>query len=64
MRGLKSKIDALDEATDGYKSSIIGWLETHLAKEEHFEIPGIHINDGKKNSKGIPAAVTPLKPYQ
>ena len=55
MRGLKSKIDALDEAIDDYKPSFICLAETHLAKEEQIRIPGFEIyrNDGTEKSKGI-----------
>ena len=59
VRGLKSKIDALDEVIDDYKPNLICLVETHLAKEEQIGIPGYRIyrNDGTKNSKGILIAV-------
>ena len=59
VRGLKSKIDPLDEATNDYKPNLICLVETHLAKEEQIGIPGYRIyrNDGTKNSKGILIAV-------
>ena len=55
MRGLKSKIDALDEAIDDCKQKLVCLGETHLAKEKQIAIAGyrIHSNDGIKNSKGI-----------
>ena len=54
MRGLKSKIDALDEAIDHYKPNLICLVETHMAKEEQIKIPGygIYRNDGIKIAKG------------
>ena len=59
MRGLKSKIDALDEVIDCYKPNLICLVESHLAKEEQIGIPGYRVyrNDGTKNSKGILIAV-------
>ena len=59
VRGMKSKIDASNEAIDDYKPSLIYLVETHLAKEEQTEIPGYKIcrNDDTKNSKGILVAV-------
>ena len=59
VRGLKSKIDALDEVIGDYKPNIICLVETRLAKEEQIGIPGYRIyrNDGTKNSKGILIAV-------
>ena len=59
MRRFKSKIDALDEAIDDYKTSLIHLIEAQLAKEEQTGIPGYRIyrNDGTKNSNGISIAV-------
>ena len=55
MRGLKSKIDALDEAIDDYKQKLVCLGETHLTKEKQITTARyrIHSNDGIKNSKGI-----------
>ena len=58
VRGLKSKIDALDETIDDYKTNLICLAETHLAKEEQIGISGYRIyrnnrNEDTKNSKGI-----------
>ena len=41
VREIKSKKDALDEAIDDYKPSLICLVETYLAKEEQIGIPGI-----------------------
>ena len=38
VKGLKSKICALDETIDDYDPSLILLVETHLAKEEPVEI--------------------------
>ena len=40
VRGLKSKIDALDKAIDNYKPNLICLVETHLAKEKQIGTPG------------------------
>ena len=55
MRGLRSKIDALDEGIDDYEQKLVHLGETHLAKEKQIAIAGyrIHSNDGIKSSKGI-----------
>ena len=59
VRGLKSKIDALDEVIDDYKPNLICLIETHLTKGEQIGIPlyRIYRNDATKNSKGILIAV-------
>ena len=59
VRGIKSKIDALDEVIDDYKPNLICLVEIQLAKEGQIRIPGYRIyrNDGTKNSKGILMAV-------
>ena len=59
MRGLKSKLHALDETIDDYGPCLIWLLETHLTEEEQIEIPWYRIyrNDGTKNGKGILVAV-------
>ena len=59
MRRLKSRIDALDEATDDYKPSLIHLVEAHLVKEEQIGIPGYRVyrNNATENSKGILLAV-------
>ena len=60
VRGIKAKIDALDEVNDDYKPNLICLVEIQLSKEEQIRIPGYRIiyrNDGTKNSKGILIAV-------
>ena len=43
VRGLKSKTDALDKATDNYKPNFICFVETHLTKEKQIGTPGYRI---------------------
>ena len=59
MRGLKSKIDALDEAIDDYKPNIICLVKTDLTKEEQIKVPRYRIykNNCKKSTKEISVAV-------
>ena len=40
VRGLKSKLDSLQEMLDDYQPSLICILETHMQKEEGIQIPG------------------------
>ena len=67
VRGLKSKIDALDEAINDYKQKLVRLGETHLAKEKQIAIVGYrtHSNHGIKNRKGILIAErNSIKTYQ
>ena len=54
VRGLKSKLDSLQEMLDDYQPSLICILETHMQKEEGIQIPGyslVYCNDRSANSR-------------
>ena len=54
VRGLKSKLDSLQEMLDDYQPSLICILETHMQKEEGIQIPGyslVYRNDRSANSR-------------
>ena len=59
VRGLKSKVDSLDETIEGYEPTLICLVETHLTKEEQIQIPGHKIfrNDGTTNNRCILIAI-------
>ena len=59
VRGLKSKVDSLDETIEGYEPTLICLLEIHLTKEEQIQIPGHKIfrNDGTTNNRCILIAI-------
>ena len=59
VRGLKSKVDSLDETLNDWDPSLACLVETHMSPEEEIKIPGYKIfrNDGTNNSKGILIAV-------
>ena len=40
VRGLKSKLDTLQEMTDDYQPSLVRIVETHMQKEEEIQISG------------------------
>ena len=59
VRGLKSKVDSLDETIEGYEPTLICLVEIHLTKEEQIQIPGHKIfrNDGTTNNRCILIAI-------
>ena len=40
VRGLKSKLDSLQEMIDDYQPALLCIVETHMQKEEEIQIPG------------------------
>ena len=40
VRGLKSKLDSLQEMIDDYQPALVCIVETHMQKEEEIQIPG------------------------
>ena len=60
VRGLKSKLDSLQDMIDDYQPSLICIVETDMQKEEEIQIPGdslVYHNDRSANSGGIPVRV-------
>ena len=56
VRGLKSKLDSLQEMIDDYQPALVCIVETHMQKEEEIQIPGyslVYRNDRSANSGGI-----------
>ena len=57
VRGLKSKLDSLQEMIEDYQPSLICIVETHRQKEEEIQIPGLrslaYRNGKSANSGGI-----------
>ena len=52
IRGIKSKIESLQEIVEEKKPDIIALVETHLEKEEQLKIEGYHIIRKDRNSEG------------
>ena len=56
VRGLKSKLDSLQEMIDDYQPALVCIVETHMQKEEEIQMPGyslVYRNDRSANSGGI-----------
>ena len=56
IRGLKSKVDSLQELVDDCQPNLLCLVETHMQEEEEIRIPGyltIFRNDKTSNSGGI-----------
>ena len=55
---MKNRCITVDETIDNFGPSITCLVETHMAEEEHIEIPvwRIYRNDGTKNQKGLVVA--------
>ena len=61
IRGLKSKVDSVQELVDDCQPNLLCLVETHMQEEEKITIPGyetIYRNDKTSNSGGIMIAVT------
>ena len=60
IRGLKSKVDSVQELVDDCQLNLLCLVETHMQEEEEITIPGyetIYRNDKISNSGGILIAV-------
>ena len=60
IRGLKSKVDSVQELVDDCQPNLLCLVETHMQEEEEITIPGyetIYRNDKTSNSGGILIAV-------
>ena len=60
IRGLKSKVDSVQELVDDCQPNLLCLVETHMQEEEEITIPGyetIYRNDKISNSGGILIAV-------
>ena len=60
IRGLKSKVDSVQELVDDCQPNLLCLVETHMQEEEKITIPGyetIYRNDKTSNSGGILIAV-------
>ena len=56
VRGLKSKLDSLQEMIDDYQPALVCIVETHMQKEEEIQIHGyslVYRNDRSANSGGM-----------
>ena len=60
IRGLKSKVDSVQEIVADSQPNLLCLVETHMQEEEEIRIPGyetIYQNDKTSNSGGIVIAV-------
>ena len=56
VRGLKSKLDSLQEMIDDYQPALVCIVETHMQKEKEIQMPSyslVYRNDRSENCGGI-----------
>ena len=64
IRGLKSKLDSLEEIIERHSPDIIGIVETHLGEEERIEIEGYKPIRSDRNTEGGGVMLAIKKEYE